>query len=138
MVDLTKLIIQPVALRNAGIGAITATPDVETGWLGSYPKPTTSATLMVEVTKDDLSPMAGLTVTANIYNAQDGTLWKTLTLHESTLTPGIYRNSFQITRNDSLGSYPVHVVATRGLLTRATFDGYVSVYAGTPMNISFR
>lgn len=114
--------------------------EVEAGWLGSYPRPTTAASIIIGVNKyieEVASPMAGLTVTANVYDAKTGILWKTLTLPETTI-PGIYCSTyFKITRYDPLGTYPIIATAKRGLLTRATINGYMVVYAGTPRGISF-
>ena len=117
-------------------------PIVDTGWLGSFPRPSVAASMIVGFIKFEpggiIAPMTGLTsVVADIYNPLTGTLWNSLTMTE-TATPGIYRTAyFAIHKYDPSGCYPVTITATKGLLSKATLTGYLIVYVGTPSGISF-
>jgi hypothetical protein len=54
-------------------------------------------------------------------------------------TAGVYRGVFPIKRTDPVGTYPVTIIATKGVLSTMTmtYEGYINVYVGMSTGISF-
>lgn len=110
-------------------------------WMGSFQRPS-SGMLRVLVREEDGTAVSGATVTATIYSPTDNSVWQTLTFTE-TSTAGAYIATFGLRSKDPLGTYPVAVSATKRVVdssgnvrvSQTDFDGFITVYAGTPSMI---
>jgi len=110
-------------------------PSIQVEWLGSFPRPSRASMTIHLERADDGTPLTGATVTANIYRADTGALFKSVTFTE-TSTPSVYRGTFTVQRKDPVGTYSVRITAVRGV-NSIVQTGYIIVYVGAPLGIRY-